>query len=131
MRQRDASDLVDQFIDIVLSHQFALLLLDPDAQLFRLRQGMLRISRSARRLLPLASRISEVGNTALVERDAITLPLDHKFAVIGSGAIVVFGKLGRAGGRWLSGSRSRDRLGDGGRPMVTVSVISVIPVASP
>jgi hypothetical protein len=33
----DASDLVDQFIDIVLSHPLALLLVDPDAQQCRLR----------------------------------------------------------------------------------------------
>jgi hypothetical protein len=31
----------------------------------------------ARRLLPLAPQISQVGNAALVEREAVTLPLDH------------------------------------------------------
>ena len=56
-----AADLVDQFIDIVLSHQLALLLLDPDAQQCHLRQDMLRISRSARRLPPLAPQVSQIG----------------------------------------------------------------------
>ena len=50
-------------------------------------------SAAARRLLPLASQISEVGNTALVEREAITLPLDHaigfELADIGPAAIEV------------------------------------------
>jgi len=105
------------FIDRVTSHQGALLLLDPDAQQCRLRQGMLRISRSARRLLPLASQISEVGNTALIEREAVTLSLDHtfgfEFADVGPGAIEVQRQCRCADSRGLSGSRSRDRLGVG------------------
>jgi hypothetical protein len=36
-------------------------------------------SASARRLLPLAPQVSQVGNAALVEREAVTLPLDHAF----------------------------------------------------
>ena len=104
-------------IDRVTSHQGALLLLDPDAQQCRLRQGMLRISRSARRLLPLASQISEVGNTALIEREAVTLSLDHtfgfEFADVGPGAIEVQRQCRCADSRGLSGSRSRDRLGVG------------------
>ena len=40
---------------------------------------MLGISRSARRLLPLTPQVSQVGNAALVEREAVTLPLDHAF----------------------------------------------------
>ena len=79
MRQRDASDLVDQFIDIVLAHQRALLLLDPYAQQRRLCRGIFGVSRSARRLLPLAPQVSQVGNAALVEREAVSLPLDHAF----------------------------------------------------
>ena len=56
--QGDTGNAVDQCIDIGTAHQGALLLLDPDAQQCRLRQGMLRISRSAWRLLPLAPQIS-------------------------------------------------------------------------
>jgi hypothetical protein len=42
-------------------------------------------------LLPLAPQVSQVGNTALVEREAASLPLDHAFgfelADIGAAAI--------------------------------------------
>jgi hypothetical protein len=81
MRQRDAAHRVDQRNDILAQHQLALLLHDPDAQQCRLRQGMLRISRSARRLLPLAPQVSQVGNSALIEREALALPLDHAFGL--------------------------------------------------
>jgi hypothetical protein len=30
-------------------------------------------------LLPLAPQVSQVGNAALIEREAVTLPLDHAF----------------------------------------------------
>jgi hypothetical protein len=56
MRERDASDLVDHFIDIVLSHQLALILLDPDAQQCRLSRDAPH-NRSARRLLPLTPQV--------------------------------------------------------------------------
>ena len=134
MRQHGASDLVDQFIDRVTPHQGALLLLDPDAQQSRLRLGMLRISLSARRLLPLAPQVSQVGNAALVEREAVTLPLDHAFgfelADVGPAAIEVQRQCRRADGRGLSGSRSRDRLGDGRAINGTVSAIVFVPIAS-
>jgi hypothetical protein len=37
------------------------------------------VSRRARRLLPLAPQVPQVGNAAQVEREAVTLPLDHAF----------------------------------------------------
>jgi hypothetical protein len=78
--------------------------------------------------------VSQVGDTALVEREAVTLPLDHalgfELADVGPVAIEVQRQRRRADGHGLSGSRSRDRFGDGRRSMPTVSVISVIPVAS-
>jgi hypothetical protein len=47
----------------------------------------------ARRLLPLAPQVSQIGNAALVEREAATLPLDYAFsfelADVGSAAIEV------------------------------------------
>ena len=46
-----------------------------------------------RRLPSRAPRVSEVGNAALVEREAVTLPLDHAFgfelADVGPAAIEV------------------------------------------
>jgi hypothetical protein len=54
---------------------------------------------------------------ALVEREAVTLPLDHAFgfelADVGSAAIEMQRQCGRADGRGLGGSQSRDRLGNG------------------
>jgi len=44
-------------------------------------------------LLPLAPQESQVGNTALVERETVTLPLDHAsgfdLANVGPAAIVM------------------------------------------
>ena len=36
-------------------------------------------NRALQRLLPFAPQVSLVGNAALVEREAVTLPLDHAF----------------------------------------------------
>ena len=128
MRQRDASDLVDQFIDIALAHQFALLLHQSQLQHLRLDRG---VSLRARRLLPLASQVSQVGNAALVEQEAVTLPLDHafgfEFADVGPGAIKM-----RAYADALTIAGFLDRGRETGLAKVaTVSVISVIPAASP
>jgi hypothetical protein len=77
-------------------------------------------------LLPLAPQVSPVGNAALVEREAVTLPLDHafgfEFADIGPAAIKMLRQCRRADGQGLGGSPSRDRLGDG-RPSLLTSVI--------
>jgi len=60
---------------------------------------------TARRLLPLAPQISQVGDAAPVEREAITLPLDHAFgfelADVGPTAIKVQRQCRRADGRGL------------------------------
>jgi len=40
---------------------------------------MFSVGLTARRLPPLAPQVSNVGNAALVERVAVTLPLDHAF----------------------------------------------------
>ena len=66
----------------------------------------------------LAPQVSQVGNAALVEQKAITLPQDHAFgfelADVAAAAIELLRQCRRADGRGLSGSRSRDsRLGDG------------------
>jgi len=69
------------------------------------------------RMPPLAPQISQVGNAALIEREAVTLPLDRAFgfelADIGPAAIEVLRQCRRADGRGLGGSPPRDRLGDG------------------
>src|SRR5260221_13300009 len=73
----------------------------------------------------LAPQVSQVGNAALVEREAVALPLDHAFgfelADVGPAAIKGLRQCRRAGGRGLSGSRSRDRLG-AGRPIKGVGL---------
>jgi hypothetical protein len=40
---------------------------------------MVSVGFTARGLLPLAPQVSQVGNAALIEREAATLPLDHAF----------------------------------------------------
>ena len=78
----------------------------------------------------LAAQVPQVGNAALIEREAVTLPLDHAFgfelADVGPAAIEVQRQCRRADGRGLSGSRSRDRLGDG-RATKTQSSIGAVP----
>ena len=110
VHQHDATQAIGQLVEIALPHQGPLLLLDPDA-------GKVCISRSARRLLPLAPQVSQIGNAALIERETATLPLDHtvgcEFADVGQAAIEVHRQCGHAGGRGLSGWQSRARLGDG------------------
>jgi hypothetical protein len=69
----------------------------------------------------LVAQVSRVGNSALIKREAITLPLDHAFGVeladVGSAAIEVHCQCRRADGRVLSGSRPRSDwraiIGDG------------------
>ena len=65
--QRDAADAVDQFINIRLAHQFALLLHQPQVQQFSLDLEMISVSLRAWRLPPLAPQVSQIGNAALVE----------------------------------------------------------------
>src|SRR6476661_8443340 len=113
MRQRDASDVVDQGIYIVLPHQFLALLHQSQLRQFGLDLEMISVSLRARRSPPLAPQVSQVGNAALIEREAVTLPLDHAFgfelADVTPGAIEVLRQCRRADGRGPSGSRSRDR----------------------
>ena len=63
---------------------------------------------------------SDVGNAALIEREVITVSLDHTFgfelANVGAGAIEVQRQCRSADGLGPSGSRSRGRLGDGREP---------------
>ena len=84
---------------------------------------VISVGLTAWRLLPLAPQVSQVGNAALVEREAVTLPLDHAFgfelADVGSAAIKVLRQCRRVDGRGLSGTGARDGLGEGGRLMVT------------
>ena len=65
----------------------------------------------ARRLLPLAPQVSQVGNAALIEREAVTLPLDHAFGFelpdVSPAAIEMQRQCRRADGRWLGKSTSR------------------------
>ena len=91
--QGDTSDAVDQRIDIAPAHQLALLLHQPQLQHLGLDLDVNSISLTARRLPPLASQVSQVGNAALIKREAVTLPLDHAFgfelADVGPAAIEV------------------------------------------
>jgi hypothetical protein len=78
---------------------------------------VISVDLTARRLLPLAPQVSQIGNAALVEREAVTLPLDHalgfELSDVCAAAIEVLRQRRRADGRGLSGSQSRDRFGDG------------------
>jgi hypothetical protein len=135
VRQHGASDLVDQFIDIRPAHQFAFFLHQPQTQHFGLQLDVIGVGLCARRLPPFAPQVSQVSNAALVQREAVTLPLDHAFrfelANVGPAAIKVLRQCRRANGRGLSGSRSKDRLGAmDGRSVVAVSAIVFVPVAS-
>jgi hypothetical protein len=68
-----------------------------------------------------APQVSQIGNATLVEREVVTLPLDHAFcfelADVGPAAIEVHRQCRRADGCGLSGSRSggdgRAIIGDG------------------
>jgi hypothetical protein len=71
--------IVDQCFDIRLAHQFALLLHQPHLQHFGLDRDVGHVSLAAPRLPPLAPQVSQVGNAALIEREAIALPLDQAF----------------------------------------------------
>jgi hypothetical protein len=78
-------------------------------------------------LLPLAPQVSQVGNSALMEREAVTLPLDHAFGFelpsVGPAAIEVQRQGGCAGGRGRGGSPSSTAaLAPGGRSSAAGSV---------
>jgi hypothetical protein len=89
VRENDPSNVVDDRIEIRLRDQLALLLGDAEAKQRCLCFCMLSICLTTRRLPPLAPQVSQVGDAALVEREAVTLPLDHaigfELADVGSG----------------------------------------------
>ena len=118
----------------VPAHQFAPLLHQAQLQHLGLDLDVSSVGLRARRLLPLAPQVSQVGNAALVEREAVTLPLDHAFgfelADVGPAAIEVQRQCRRADGRGLADRRRETGLATGGRSMATVSAIVFVPVAS-
>ena len=73
--------------------QVPLLLGNAEPDQFGLRPLKISVRLIARRLPPLAPQVSQVGNAALIEREAVTLPLDHAFgfelADVGPAAIEV------------------------------------------
>jgi hypothetical protein len=75
------------------AHQFAPLLHQAQLQHLGLDLDVISVSLTARRLLPLAPQISQVGNTVRIEQEAATWPLDHAFgfelADVGPAAIEV------------------------------------------
>jgi len=98
-----------QFIDIVLSHQLGLLLHQPQLQHLGLDCDVGSIGLTARRLLPFAPQVSQVSNAAQIEREAVTLPLNHAFGFelidVGPAAIEVPRQCGRADGHRPTGGR--------------------------
>jgi hypothetical protein len=68
--------LADRFLQ---RDQVPLLLGNAQPDQFGLRPLKIRVCLTAWRLPPLAPQVSQVGNAALVEREAVTLPLDHAF----------------------------------------------------
>jgi hypothetical protein len=91
--QHKANHLVDHGFMRVTAHQFAPSLHQPQLQHLRLGRDVCSVGLRARRLLPLAPLVSQVGNAALVEREAVTLPLEHaigfELAEVGPAAIEV------------------------------------------
>jgi hypothetical protein len=77
----------------VPGHPAPLFLSDTEANQFRPRPLKVGVRLTARRLLPLAPQIAQVGNAALIERKAVALTLDYalrfELADIGSAAIEV------------------------------------------
>jgi hypothetical protein len=57
--------------------QVPLLLSNAEPDQFGLRPLKINVRLAAWRLPLLAPQVSQVGNAALVEREAVTLPLDH------------------------------------------------------
>jgi hypothetical protein len=79
LRQHKASHLVDHGFVRVTPHQFAPLLHQAHLQHLGLDLDVISVRLRARRVAMLAPQVSQVGNAALVEREAVTLPLDHAF----------------------------------------------------
>jgi hypothetical protein len=80
MRDNDPGDVVDGLVEILPAHQLALLFHQPQLQHLGLDPDVIGIGLTARRLPPLAPQISQIGNAALIEREAAALLLDHAFA---------------------------------------------------
>jgi hypothetical protein len=80
----------DRFIE---RDQASLLLGNTQPDQLGFRPLKISVRLTARRLPPLAPQVSQVGNAALVEWEAVTLPLDHAFgfelADVGPAAIKV------------------------------------------
>ena len=64
----------------VTAHQLASLLHQPQLQHFGLNRDVIGVGLRSRRLLPFAPQISQIGNAALVEREAVALPLANPVA---------------------------------------------------
>jgi hypothetical protein len=78
-RQEQADHFIhvaDRFIE---RDQVPFLLGNAEPDQFGLRPLKISVRLTARRLPPLAPQVSQVGNAALIEREAVTLPLDHAF----------------------------------------------------
>jgi len=73
LRQHKTSYLVDHGFVRVTAHQFLPLLHQQQLQHLGLGRDVRGVSLRARRLLPLAPQVSQVGNAAPVEREAVTL----------------------------------------------------------
>jgi hypothetical protein len=103
---------------------------EPDQ--FGLRPLKISVRLTAWRLPPLAPQEPQVGNAALIEREAVTLPLDHAFgfelADVGPAAIEV---QRRADALTVAGFLDRGRetgLATDGRSTVTASLIVFVPL---
>lgn len=101
-RQKQPDQLLHLGVGFLRDDQHLFLFHDPDPDQLCLRCRELGISRRAGRLLSLAPQVPQVGNSALVEREAVTLPLDHangfELADIGPAAIEVQRQCRRADG---------------------------------
>ena len=92
-RQEQADHFIHVADRFLQRDQVPLLLGNAEPDQFGLRPLKISVRLTAWRLPPLAPQVSQVGNAALVEREAVTLPLDHAFgfelADVGPAAIEV------------------------------------------
>jgi hypothetical protein len=114
--------------------QVPLLLGNAEPDQFGLRPLKISVHPTKWRLSPLAPQVSQVGNAALVEGEAGTLPLDHAFgfelADVGRSAIEVQRQCQCADRLGLLDRSRETGLVMDGRSMATVSAIVFVPVAS-
>ena len=123
--QHHAHHVIDQRIDFVLPHQFALPLHQPQLQHLGLDLDVISVGLTARRLPALAPQVSQVGHTRRIDIEAT--PIGARCSTPSASSFAMYVVL------QSRCSASADALTVAGfvdgRSMVTASVIVFVPVA--